>query len=236
MIVNPKQEDLFKALVEKASLKQEVYTRTLNAFINFKTEVSLLVQQYHESVKPGKWNIPFESKDHGAFEFELKFGGDILIFFMHTNVFEFSRDHEVMKTSYIKKDKFRSYCGIIHIFNFLADSFKYNRTNDIGYLIGRIFVNRENHYFVEGKREIGLLYNNFATAILNKGATHEILQSSILYTLNFDLLTPPYDNMKEVTVEEMKTTLDSIQIRTGKRLGFRFQADQSGESQEITAP
>ena len=231
MIVNPNKKDLFKAVVEKASLKQEVYTKTLNAFDNFKTEVILLVQKFHESVKPGKWNIPFEFKDQGPFEFELKFGGDILIFFMHTNVFEFSRNHAVMKTSYIRDDKSRSYCGIIHVFNFLADSFKYNRTNDIGYLIGRIFINRENHYFVEGKREIGHLYNNFATAILNNDATHTIVQSSILYTLNFDLLTPPYDNMKEVTVEEMKTTLDNIQIRTGKRLGYRFQADQSEEPQ-----
>src|ERR1035438_7544823 len=229
MIVNPKQEDLFKAVVEKASLKQEVYHRTLDTFNNFKTGVTLLVKKYHESVKPGKWNIPFEYKDHGPFEFELKFGGDILIFLMHTNVFEFSRDHEVMKTSYIKKNSSLSYCGIIHIFNFLADSFKYDRTNDLGYLIGRIFVNRENHYFVEGKREIGLLYNNFSNAVLNEDAIHEIIQSSILYTLNFDLLTPPYDNLKEVTVEEMKANVENIQMRTGKRLGFKFQADQSGE-------
>jgi carbamate kinase len=133
-----------------------------------------------------------------------------------------------MKTSYIKEDKRRSYCGIIHIFNFLADSFKYNRTSDIGYMIGRIFVNRETHYFVEGKREIGLLYNNFSSSELDTRAIITILQSSILYTLNFDLLTPPYDNMKEVTVQEMQTTLDNLQFRTGKRLGFRFQSD-SGE-------
>ncbi len=145
---------------------------------------------------------------------------------MHSNVFEFSRDHEVMKSSYIKDDKRRSYCGIIHIFNFLADSFKYNRANDIGYLIGRVFVNRESHYFIEGKREIGLLYNNFPTSKLNTRTIGSIIRSSIQYTLNFDLLTPPYDNMKEVTVMEMQTTINNLQIRTGKRLGFRFQADE----------
>jgi hypothetical protein len=236
MTVNPKQDALFKAVVDKASLKQEVYSTTLNAFNNFKKQVSKLVKNYHETVKPGKWDIPFEFKDHGTFEFEFKFGSDILFFYMHTNVFEFSRDHEVMQSSYIKKDKSRSYCGIIHIYNFLGDSFKYNRTNDIGYLIGRIFINRETHYFVEGKREIGLLYNHFANAILDEVAINEIVQSSILYTLNFDLLTPPFDNMKEVTVEEMKTTLDNVQLRTGKRLGFRFQADQSGEAQGTEAP
>jgi hypothetical protein len=29
---------------------------------------------------------------------------------------------------------------------------------------------------------------------------HEVMKTPIRYTLNFDLLTPPYDNMKEVTV------------------------------------
>ena len=219
-------KELFDALVLKAGLKQEVYAKTLDAFNGFKREANALTEDYHKREKQTKWPIPFEYKDRGTFEFELKFGSDVLVFFMHTNVFEFSRDHEVMKTSYIRQDKQRSYCGIIHIFNFLADSFKYNRTNDIGYLIGRVFVNRESHYFIEGKREIGLLYHNFATAQLDARAIGSIVHSSIEYTLNFDLLTPPYDNMKEVTVLEMQTTLDNLQMRTGKRLGFKFQADE----------
>lgn len=220
---------LFEAVVAKAGLKQEVYAKTLDAFNEFKKATSSLTQDYHKKIKQTKWPIPFEYKDRGTFEFELKFGSDVLVFFMHTNVFEFSRDHEVMKTSYIREDKRRSYCGIIHIFNFLSDSFRYNRTSDIGYLIGRIFVNRESHYFIEGKREIGLLYNNFSSASLDSHAISSILHSSVIYTLNFDLLTPPYDNMKEVTVQEMQTTLENLQFRTGKRLGFRFQADRAEE-------
>jgi hypothetical protein len=86
-------------------------------------------------------------------------------------------------------------------------------------------VNRENHYFTEGKREIGLLYNNFTGNILDHKSVQTIIHSSVLYTLNFDLLTPPYDTIKEVTVSEMQTTLDAMSISTGKRLGFRFQAD-----------
>jgi len=226
IIMSTSNKDLFEAVVAKAGLKQEVYATTLNVFNEFKKETIRLTGDYHKKIKQTQWPIPFEYKDHGTFEFELKFGSDILIFLMHTNVFEFSRDHEVMKTSYIKEDKKRSYCGIIHIFNFLADSFKYNRTSDIGYMIGRIFINRELHYFIEGKREIGLLYNNFQTSKLDTAAIISIVQSSIQYTLNFDLLTPPYDNMKEVTVQEMQTALANLQFRTGKRLGFRFQADE----------
>jgi hypothetical protein len=221
------KKELFEAVVAKAGLKQEIYAKTLEAFNVFKNTTVDLSLDFHKKVKQTQWPIPFEYKDRGTFEFELKFGSDVLVFFMHTNVFEFSREHEVMKTSYIKEDKTRSYCGIIHIFNFLADSFKYNRSSDIGYLIGRIFINRESHYFIEGKREIGLLYNNFSTSLLDSTAISSIIQSSIRYTLNFDLLTPPYENMKEVTLQEMQTTLENLQFRTGKRLGFRFHADKA---------
>jgi len=34
---------------------------------------------------------------------------------------------------------------MISIYNFLSDSFKFNRVNDIGYLIARVFTNKENH-------------------------------------------------------------------------------------------
>ncbi|MCX6268187.1 MAG: hypothetical protein NTW16_12645 [Bacteroidetes bacterium] len=221
----PNSKSLIQAIIDKSGLKQEVYHKTLDVFNLFKKESENFINSNKSRLKKVKFPPLFEYSDKSAFEFQLKFGSDILIFFMHSNVFEIPRDHLVMKSSYIREDKSRSYCGIIHVFNFLSDSFKYNRTNDIGYCIGRIFVNRENHYFTEGKREIGLLYNNFTGNILDLKAIQNIIHSSILYTINFDLLTPPYDTIKEVTVAEMQTTLDAMSISTGKRLGFRFQAD-----------
>jgi hypothetical protein len=149
----------------------------------------------------------------------------VLVFAMHTNVFEFSRDHQVMKSQYIRDDSKRSYCGVIRIYNFLADSFIYQRDQDLGYMIGRVFVNYEKHYFIEGKRELGLLYNNFNIALINSESVQSIVESAIEYTTNFDLLTPPYDEVKLVSVGEMRSDFDKKSLATGKRLGFRFQAD-----------
>ena len=221
----PNNKSLINNIIEKSSLKQEVYHQTLDKFNIFKQECEVFVRANKSRIRKASYPILFEYNDRSAFEFQFKFGSDILIFFMHSNVFEIPRNHLVMKSSYIQEDKSRSYCGIIHIFNFLADSFRYNRTNDIGYCIGRIFVNRESHYFTEGKREIGMFYNNFTSNILDRKAIREIIGSAVQYTLNFDLLTPPYDTIKEVSVAEMQTTLDAMSISTGKRLGFRFQAD-----------
>ncbi|MCD4788745.1 MAG: hypothetical protein K8R37_02000 [Bacteroidales bacterium] len=220
-----KTPELFNTLVKKATLKQLVYQNTVDTLKMLKAEMKDLVGKYEALDMEGSKKIPFIYNDRGEFEAELKFGGDTLVFMMHTNVFEFSRYHEVMKTPYIKEDVSRSYCGIINIFNFLSDSFKYDRVNDAGYMIGRVFINKDKHYFIEGKREIGFLYNSFANSLMNKESAVNILESAILYTINFDLLTPPYDSVKEVTVKEFNAVLGSMQIKTGKRLGFKFQAD-----------
>ena len=219
-------EDLFLGLRKKAAFKQEVYVSILETFRLIKTNLAEMAESYRQKYKNDPLQVPFEYHDKGEFDAELRFGGDILIFTMHTNIFEFSRDHEVMKTSYIHEKAERSYCGVIMIFNFLADSFKYNRMNDLGYMIGRIFVNSEKHYFIEGKREIGQLYNNFESSVISSDSIRTILDSAVRYTLNFDLLTPPYDSMKMLTVADIQSTLDSMKMTTGKRLGFRFQGDQ----------
>jgi len=224
----PKHEELFDKLVQKATLKQIVYRNTLDSFRLLKDVIDGFTLDYEKYAEEHHFphRIEFESRMRGDFEIEVKFGGDILLFLMHTNVFEFSRDHAVMRTPYIKEEKERSFCGMICIYNFLADSFIYNRINDVGYMIGRIFINKDKHYFIEGKRELGYLYNNFGDHVFNKEKIEDVVSAAITYTLNFDLLTPPYNKMQEVSVNEMKNTLDAISLRTGKRLGFRFQADQ----------
>lgn len=222
--MNVKSETLFNQLINKGMLKQSVYSNTLESFQLFKSEILKLKEEYASS--PNSDKISFEFTDRGEFEFELKFAGDILVFLMHTNVFEIPRQNPLINTTYIKNDKNRSYCGMIHIYNFIADSFKYERANDLGYLIGRIFINHEKHFHIEGKKEIGMIYNNFDQAILNKEAVREILTSAIEYTVNFDLLIPPFEAVMMVSVGDIQKHTESMSLRTAKRLGFKFQADE----------
>lgn len=219
------KQSLSELVFSKGELKQKVYDSTKEAFELFRTTSKQILTLFQEENKENMKNIRFEFIDRGDFEYEIRFGGDSLIFMMHTNVFEFSRNHEVMKSQYIREDPNRSYCGVIHVYNFLTDSFLYQRDNDLGYLIGRIFVNNEKHYFIEGKRELGMLYNNFNTSLIDCDSVQSIVESAIEYTTNFDLLTPPYDEIKVVSVGEMRNNFDKKSLVTAKRLGFRFQAD-----------
>lgn len=219
------RELIIKTLKEKSVLKQDVYKQTLAAFHEIKSVIKEVVSDFKKQAAEIDKRIIIDFKDKGEFEIELRVAGDVLFFNMHTNIFEFDRSHQIWKTSYVKNDHSRSYCGMINIFNFLADSIKYNRTGDLGYLVGRIFVNKENHYFIEGKRQLGFLYNDFVNKTIDKEAVKAIIESTILYCLNFDLFTPPFDSVKEVSVSEILEASNSMQMKTGKRLGFRFQSD-----------
>ena len=219
------KETLSDLVFSKGELKQNVYNATKESFELFRQTAKEMLGLLQEKNKQEKKDIRFEFTDRGDFEFEIRFAGDLLIFMMHTNVFEFSRNHEVMKSPYIRENPSRSYCGVIHIYNFLSDSFLYQRDNDLGYLIGRVFVNVDKHYFIEGKRELGMLYNNFNTSVISSESVQGIVESAIEYTTNFDLLSPPYDEIKVVSVGEMRNIFDKKSLVTAKRLGFRFQAD-----------
>ncbi|MFH1004089.1 MAG: hypothetical protein V1781_01105 [Bacteroidota bacterium] len=216
---------IFKLLKEKSSIKQEVFYKTIKVFEELKEVVKETVTELKDNALKIDKRIVIDYNDKGPYEIELRVAGDILIFYMHTNVFEFDKSHRIWKTPYIREKTFRSFCGMINVYNFLADSFKYNRVTDIGYMIARIFVNNELHYFVEGKRQLGFLYNDFVNAKMDKQALKDIVDSSIIYALDFDLFSPPFDEVKEVSVMEMIEVSQNMCIKTGKRLGFRFQSD-----------
>jgi hypothetical protein len=207
-------------------LKQDIFKLTGETFELFKKELKLVAESLHEKVAQFDKRIVVEYHSSSPFSIQIRTAGDLMIFEMHTNVFLFDDSHKVWSLSYVQEDTERAYCGLISIYNFLSDSLKYKRVNDVGYLIGRLFLNKEGHFMVEGKRQMGFLYNHFSTDVLTPDKVREVIESAILYCLNFDLLTPPYDAVQEVTFSQMSENAQVINAVTGKRLGFRFHHDE----------
>ncbi len=209
----------------KSRLKQQIYDNTLNTFKLLKDELYRITESYNAQLSQEDPRIHLSFQDHGDFEAELKVAGDMLVFSMHTNIFQFDREHEIWKTKYIQEDITASYSGVINIYNFLADSFRYGRMEDLGYLIARIFVNKNNHFFVQGKRQSGFNYTTLGANTIDTERVHEIVQAAVQYCLDFDLLVPPYDAVKLITVGQVNQNISDSRIQTGKRLGFQFRSD-----------
>ena len=169
--------------------------------------------------------VRIEYRDRGRFEAELKFADDVLVFSMHTDIFQFDRDHSIWKNPYVKEDRSRAYCGVINVYNFLSDSMKYNREEDLGYLVARIFVNKDKCFLVEGKRQKKQAVSTFGKYTLGREELVSMVQSAIHYCLSFDLLVPPFDLMKVVSVNQINAKIESAKIRTGKRMGYQYNSD-----------
>jgi hypothetical protein len=222
----PPRALIAQVLKEKSVLKQEVYHIGKLAFGSFREAIHQLVDGLSLELK-GKTSYPLKlnAVNRGDGETVATIAGDTLIFQLHTNIFQFERSHAVWQTGYLREDQTRSYCAVINVYNFLTDSILFNRDGDIGYLIARIFINKDQHYFVEGKRQLGFLYNQFHQAKLTPEEAQKVVESTILYTLDFDLLVPQYDQVKLVTISDIQATSSLLVQRTGKRLGFHFSAD-----------
>ena len=222
----PLRTRILDTIVRKSTLKQQVFDRTFAAF-NLLKETLLEMASELDDELDGRLDrrVRLEYRDRGKFEAQLQVANDLLIFQMHTDVFAFAPDHPIHRNAYAQAAPGNGYCGVIHIYNFLSDSFRFNRNADEGYLIGRLFINREGCYFVEGKQQTSMRAADFGTVPIDRAALIAVLEAAIGFALDFDLLMPPYEEFKRVTVDQFNTKMDNSKFVTGKRLGYEFDTD-----------
>jgi hypothetical protein len=220
-------ETIQQLLLEKSSTKQKAYRETREVFKQLKIAAQQLAKELNEKVVTVDPSVEVKFYEKSEFEFHLKFSGDTLVWMMHTNVFDFDNSHFIHQSPYIKENPMAVYCGMIQVYNFLADSLKYNREGDLGYLVGRMFVNMDGKFMMEGKRPLSLLYANIAENTVEAATLRNILTESMHYCLNFDLQAPPLEALNYISVEQKNMMSYSTGMPTGKMLGFRNQEDQS---------
>ncbi|MBP8822109.1 MAG: hypothetical protein KBH07_00530 [Flavobacteriales bacterium] len=229
MAAKPRAKDPKELIVDllagRSGMKQDVYARSKENFALLKLELKALVEDLAATVSKRDPRLKVEFSEQGDFSAKVVAAGDTVVFTMHTNVFRLDQGNSLWKTSYLQEDEHRGYFGVVNVYNFLSDSFRYNRERDLGYLVARLFINKEGHFFLQGKKQLGFLYNDLPASVMDRSRMQQVLASVLLYVLDFDLLAPPYDQVSQVSVEEMKQLEANSMVSTGKRLGFRFQAD-----------
>ena len=225
METTPLRSKILDTIIRKSTLKQRVFDNTFAAFNELKETLFEMASEMDDELD-GKLDrrVRLEYRDRGKFEAQLQVANDILIFQMHTDVSNSTQPPDLAELLRTVRPR-NSYCGLINIYNFLSDSFKFNRNADEGYLIGRIFINRERRYFVEGKQQTSMRAMNFGKAEIDREALIGILEPAIWFALNFDLLMPPYEDNKRVTVDQFNTKMDNSKFVTGKRLGYDFEVE-----------
>ena len=219
-----KLEVIFEGLKQKSSTKQTIFRNTKETFDQLRECSSVIVDKLNKKITEVDSTIMIEYRNINEFEFQIKFSGDLLIFVMHSNVVTFPEDHELMTSSYVEEDFRRRFFGHIMAYNFMADSIKYGRMNDPGYLLARLLINVENHFFLEGVTQLDLPYTDMATNVVDEEALRLFVESTMIAAVNNDLMGPDIDDIKKITV---KQKMENQQVSRGQKLGFSFSFEQN---------
>ena len=218
------KKNIIELLSTKAALKQDIASFSESVLRRLKKLAKAEIKNLRSSIKDER--VRLKIQDNGTHEFILYVGSDVLVFQLHQNVFRMPDESGVWKTSYMKENPDRGYFGVINIYNFLAESFEQNRMNDEGYLIGRVFMNFEEHFLVEGKGQLGFLFNDLVNMEITDEKALHIIRIAIKFAIEFDLITPPYNMIQEVSLFQIQTISSDLKLSTGKRVGFKFSSEQ----------
>lgn len=214
-----------KLVGEKAPITSLVIQNATSWYEVFKSEIQKLSKRLQFDFANKVNNVIIQYQERGERQFSLRVGEDLIYFHLQGNVFKLEDAHSSYKSSYLKNDLYNAYCGIICVYNFLSDSITKSRESDQGFLIARIFINRENHFYVEGKKQIGLLHNDFINETIDTNKVSDMAKTFIIFAMEHDLIPAPFEMVQSITVSELQSHIFSSALATGKSLGFRMQKD-----------
>ena len=216
-------ESIFEGLQQKSSSKQAIFRNTQDAFDRLRAVSIELVGKLTERLATVDTTVVIEYRSINDFEFHIKFSGDLLIFVMHSNVITLPDEHELMRSRYVEEDFRRRFFGHIMAYNFMADSIKYNRLNDPGYLLGRVLINIDNHFYLEGVKQLDLNYSDMSKNLITEETLRLFTESAMIASVNNDLVAPDVDEIRKITV---KQKLEEQMVSTPQKVGFSFSFQQ----------
>ncbi|MBC6989233.1 hypothetical protein FHG12_14735 [Hymenobacter jejuensis] len=214
---------MFEGLKQKSTAKQAIYRNTNAAFDCLRLVSQELVVELSRRITAVDSTVVIEYRPVNDMEFHIRFSGDLLVFVMHSNIVTFPDDYGPMPTKYVEEDFRRRFFGHIMAYNFMADSIKYQRMNDPGYLVGRLLVNIENHFFLEGVQQLELPDNDMADNLITPNMMKLFVESAMIAAVNNDLIAPPMGEIQKITV---KQKIENQQVSRGSKVGFSFSSEQ----------
>lgn len=219
-------EALIKTILEKSRTHIDVFNIAKEVFEKIKLALQRKEQELKGAANQADPRIAIEYIDKGRLEVHFKAGNDVLVFLMHASVFQIDDANGIHKNSYIRENPMRAFCGMICVYNFMADSFKFNRIQDAGAMVSRIFVNCDNHFFMEGKKQLGIMYNKLDSDIISDATIDSMVEANLSFCAESDVFIPPFATMAETTLDALNNRSIS-NIDSSRRFGFVQHIDKA---------
>lgn len=207
-------------LENKSTAKQVTYKNLLAAFEILRQEASRIITELAGRVKPDDHDVTIHFREVNEHEFEVKLAGDLVSFVLHTNIVTFDPGNPVMQDPYIHQNAINRYFGQIMVYNFMADSLKFNRINDPGYLLARLLINHEGRYVVEGDSHLAALAGKISPSPITEEELAILVKFVLTMAIENDLMAPPFPDVRFITLhQKMEKTQE---LGAGQKIGFRM--------------
>ena len=213
-------------LESKSSAKQVAYKNICKAFSTLEAEGKSIVEELKRRANPADKDVTVEFNQINPREFDVKLAGDMLIFVQGTNIVTLEESHPILKEEYILQSEVNRYFGQIMVYNFMAESLKYNRTNDPGYLLARLMVNHENRFFIEGERELRD-YNTISPNPITDDDLKMFVKIVLKMAIENDLVAPAFTEVKAITLNQKRD--HTLELGGAQKIGFRMSYEQKTE-------
>lgn len=210
--------DIINKIETTSQLKQKLFEQVTSFFADLEKtcrEVAIELQK-----KSANNAIAVKIEKINDYEFLFRVGGDVLVFILQSNIVRLSDDAYISKSKYLKDDVTLRYFGQVLVYNFLADTLTYGRLDDPGYLISRILINRENHFFLEGDRKIVFEFPELKENPITKEKSRKLVENLVLSALNNDLLAPNFNDIMLISYHQKLEHTSSM--GNPKKIGFDF--------------
>jgi hypothetical protein len=221
-------EYIKRMLESKSTAKQTTFKHLTEAFNLLCSDSKRIIQELKNKAHPADADVTLYFKNISKHEFHVKLAGDLLIFVMHTNIITFDDESELMKEDYIRQNPVNRYFGQINIYNFMYDSLRYNRGNDPGYLIGRLMINHEDRFFMDGEKAFTSLYGRISNEPITDPILQNIVKLSLQIAIKNDLMALPYSKVRSITLNQKNE--HSIELGGGQKIGFQMSYQNRVES------
>ncbi|MFK7954073.1 MAG: hypothetical protein AB8B73_14590 [Ekhidna sp.] len=207
-------------LLTKSGVKQTTYRNVCNAFKSLRKEAEKVVSEVNKKSELKDDDIELKVKKINDQEFHLKIAGDLLVFYLHTNIITLGEEYSYNKSEYVVEKPNRKYLGQINVYNFMADSLKYHRENDPGYLLARLMINNENRFIVEGDRQINFMFETVSLKEIEQTDLNVLIHLIMTQAIENDLVAPPFQSIRALTLRQKLASTEVV--GAGQKIGFQM--------------
>jgi hypothetical protein len=99
--------------------------------------------------------------------------------------------------------------------------------NDPGYLIARVLINKERHFYVEGSGQLNFLFQDLDQNLISNDWLRLIIEKSMSEAIDKDLIGAKYPEIRSITLKQ-KLNQNLVAVR-GEKIGFQINSDGTAQ-------